>query len=146
MKRDISIEFFDTDHFDLSELTYVIIGARENENWIFVRNKDRQSWELPAGHIEKGESADEAASRELYEETGVRDATLVAIHDYSVTIEGLTRRGRIYYARILSRGALPDSEIAEIVLVEKSPKPATYPYAHWKFIDVLESYIQDLSL
>ncbi len=135
------IEFFPPNILSLSELTYVIIGAREEDKWIFVRNKERQSWELPAGHIEKGESANEAAARELYEETGTLDAAIEAIHDYSVTIDGLTRYGRIYFAQIVSRGSIPDFEIAEILLAEKSPEPATYPYAHWKFINVLETYV-----
>lgn len=138
------IEFFPPNILSVSELTYVIIGAREDDKWIFVRNKDRQSWELPAGHIEQGESADEAALRELYEETGTLDATMEAIHDYAVTMDGFTRYGRIFYAGIKDRGNLPDSEIAEIQLAEKSPEPATYPYAHWKFIDVLETYVLSL--
>jgi len=141
MNSEISIEFFTPDLFDLSDLTYVIIGARENDKWIFVRHRDRKSWELPAGHIEKGETADDAALRELYEETGVKEASIQAIHDYSVTIDGHTRYGRIFCAEVVIRESLPKSEIAEITLAENSPEPATYPYAHWKFIDMLEIYI-----
>ncbi len=126
---------------ELLDLTYVIIGAREQDKWIFVRHKERNSWELPAGHIEKEESSVDAAVRELYEETGTTKADMTAIHDYSVNIEGSTRYGRIYYAEVIQREKLPETEIAEILLSERSPASATYPYAHWKFIDVLESYI-----
>jgi len=56
-----------------SQLTYVVMGARYRDEWIFVRHKERVSWEMPAGHIEPGETADQAAERELLEEAGMSD-------------------------------------------------------------------------
>ncbi len=141
MTDEVSIKFYPPETLKLSQLTYVIIGAREDEKWIFVRNKERNTWELPAGHIEKEESALEAAKRELYEETGTQKADISVIQDYSVTIKGNTRYGRIFIAKVKYRDSLPDTEIAEIVLSRKSPEPVTYPYAHWRFIDVLEKYL-----
>ena len=47
---------------DESRLTYVVIAAREKEMWVFVRHRDRSTWEMPAGHIEKNESADRLPS------------------------------------------------------------------------------------
>lgn len=38
--------------------------------WLMVLNKKR-GWELPGGEIKDGEKIDEAALRELYEETGL---------------------------------------------------------------------------
>lgn len=124
-----------------SELIYVIIGTRENGKWIFVRHRERNTWELPAGHIEPGEAAAEAARRELYEETGVSKADLRAIYDYTVSLNGSTRSGRIFFARVLERDALPGSEIGEIRVSANSPEPATYPEVHWKFIQILEEFI-----
>lgn len=39
---------------------------------------DKYIWQLPQGSIDKGERAQDAAFRELWEETGVRSATLLA--------------------------------------------------------------------
>jgi len=44
--------------------------VEENDCWLMVLNKKR-GWELPGGKIEEGEKIDEAALRELYEETGL---------------------------------------------------------------------------
>jgi len=40
---------------------------------ILVVNQRGTSWSLPKGHIDRGEDALEAAKREIYEESGVRD-------------------------------------------------------------------------
>jgi 8-oxo-dGTP diphosphatase len=123
----------------LPELTYVVVGARENGKWIFVRHRDRNTWELPAGHIDKNESADEAACRELYEETGTVKADMSVLKDYSVTIKGETKFGRIYLAYVRERGPKPDSEITEIKISKDTPLPATYPTAHKRFLELLEA-------
>ena len=41
-----------------------------DDSWIMVKNKSR-GWELPGGHLSRGEIPEEAALRELYEETGI---------------------------------------------------------------------------
>jgi len=109
------------------DLTYVIIGARYGEEWIFVRHRERQSWELPAGHIEAGEEPDSAAERELHEETGAKDASLRVISDYLVRDGSRQAYGRLYLAEVHTLGELPDHEIEEIQLSRKLPQHLTYP-------------------
>ncbi len=44
---------------------------------VLVTNQGGRSWSLPKGHIDDGESAREAAAREIWEETGVRELVFV---------------------------------------------------------------------
>ncbi|MBI2140613.1 NUDIX hydrolase [Candidatus Woesearchaeota archaeon] len=39
---------------------------------VLVVNQNGNSWSLPKGHIEKGETALEAAKREIFEESGIK--------------------------------------------------------------------------
>lgn len=52
-----------------------------NNGLVFLGNRIRfrNAWQFPQGGIEKGETIEEAARRELFEETGIRTVTLVAL-------------------------------------------------------------------
>ncbi len=105
----------------------MVIGAVESGRWLFVRHKDRTTWEMPAGHIEPGEPADRAAVRELFEETGTTRSALDHLCDYEVELAGRKEYGRLYKAEILEREDLPEHEIAEVKLTGELPENLTYP-------------------
>ena len=44
---------------------------------VLVVSQRGTSWSLPKGHIDRGEDALEAAKREIYEESGIRDLELI---------------------------------------------------------------------
>jgi 8-oxo-dGTP diphosphatase len=109
-------------------LTYSVIGARYSGEWIHVRHHLRTSTEIPGGHIEEGETADEAASRELMEETGAIDFSIHPVATYSVTKNGMTGWGKLYFAEVNKIGPIPDtSEIAEVVMADHLLVPNTHP-------------------
>lgn len=124
----MKIKFYPVEEKRNPKLKYAIIGARLLfKDWIFVRHKERDTWELPAGHIEPNEKPSEAAKRELYEETGAVCYTILPLFDYSVKIGMDKRYGRVYFAELEDIGDLPDFEIAEVSFHKKLPKKLTYP-------------------
>jgi len=137
------VKFYDTDYNPDSKLTYSVISAVFDRNWIFVRHQDRNTWEIAGGHIEDGESADDAAGRELKEETGARKFSISCIATYSVTKDNETGWGRLYFARVEEIGPIPDkSEIAEIKLSCYLPVNLTHPDIQPDLFRKTEEYLR----
>ncbi|RUT73622.1 NUDIX hydrolase [Ancylomarina longa] len=125
--RKAVVRFMDPLSIAEKNLKYSIVCSRYQDNWIFVRNHTRKTWEMPAGHIETNETALQAAKRELYEETGAISFNLRTICDYTCDWKGETNYGRIYFANVVQLGELPPFEIAEIRLFKNLPENLTYP-------------------
>ena len=122
------VNFYDCLFEPDAGLTYSVISAKFNNKWIFVRHHKRTTWEISGGHIEKGETSDEAAGRELAEETGAIRFNLKCIATYSVRKNGETGYGRLYFAEVFELGPIPDiSEISEITLSDDLPGNLTHP-------------------
>ena len=51
---------------------YAVIIAKHEGKLLWCRDKDRDTWEVPGGHIEPGETEKSAALREVLEETGAQ--------------------------------------------------------------------------
>jgi 8-oxo-dGTP diphosphatase len=119
----VSILSETTDNFDFQ---YAVVASRFQNQWIFVRHRERNTWEIPGGHIEPGETSDQAASRELMEETGAIDFTIHPVAAYAVEKDEKTTYGWLYFAEVHKLGKLPDSEIAEIMLLKHLPGKLTY--------------------
>lgn len=109
-------------------LRFAVIAARYREKWVFCRHKERNTWEIPGGHREPGETIEAAALRELCEETGALDAQLQRISVYGVTRDGETTYGALFFAEVTELGALrKDVEIGEVRLFDRLPDDLTYP-------------------
>ena len=57
-----------------------VVAARYKDKWVFCRHKERDTWDMPGGHREQGETIDEAAKRELWEETGITKEQIELFH------------------------------------------------------------------
>ena len=70
----LEVRFYDK--IEDSQLDFAVIIARTGEKWVFCKHKERDTYEVPGGHREAGETIEEAANRELKEETGVVDLNM----------------------------------------------------------------------
>ena len=95
-------------------------------------------WDYPKGHVEKGESDRDAAVRELQEETGITDATVV--EDFRDEIQyffrdktrGLIRKTVVFFlAQTHAHEVTVSHEHkgAEFLAYEEALKRVTYPTA-----------------
>ena len=138
------VKFYDPLFEPDKMLTYSVISAKFKNKWIFVRHHHRSTFEIAGGHIEKGETAFEAAGRELMEETGAEKFNINCVATYSVRKDGETGYGRLYLAEVFKLGPIPDiSEIAEVVLLDHLPinltHPDVQPHLFYKTIEYMKS-------
>ena len=121
------VKFYDS--IDDKLIKYAVIISRSKGKWVFCKHKDRITLEVPGGHREQGETADEAAERELVEETGAIDFTITPICVYSVvnTDKSEESYGMLYYAEINTFAPELHSEIEYICLTDELPDNWTYP-------------------
>lgn len=102
------------------------------KNWaiLFVRVKWKDTWELPGGHREKGETILECAERELVEETGFKEPDLSFLASWKL-IENISKKehfGHTYICNDFTVGIRPDSEIEEINWFDDYPLNSSYPF------------------
>lgn len=116
----------------------VIVGV---DGRIVVVKQHSNSWSLPKGGVEEGESTLEAARREIFEETGITDLSLVeelGTYDrYSIGRDGTGEnhnlaigRRTFFLFKTAERAFVPtDGEITEArwVTVDEALKLLTHP-------------------
>ena len=112
---------------DLPSYKYTVICANYGGKWVLSKHKKRNTWETQGGHIEDGETPLEAAKRELFEESGIRDAEVYPVCDYWGFNPYRCSNGMVFLAVVHSIGQLPESEMQEIGLFDKLPENLTYP-------------------
>lgn len=127
----MEVKFYDD--VDDSLLKFAVIISKSNGKWVFCKHKERDTYEVPGGHREKGETIEVTAERELREETGAKEFTINPVCVYSVTGKnrvnetGEETYGMLYFADIKSFDAEIHSEMEKVVLFEDLPKEWTYP-------------------
>lgn len=111
----------------IPECTFVVILSRYENGWLFSRHKDRSTYETQGGHIEPGETAEAAARRELWEESGAHAQTLVPLCGYWADRGMGPKYGMLFLAEIDRLDSLPQSEMAEVRWFAGLPNHLTYP-------------------
>lgn len=123
----IKVNFHDLNTVEDAKLQFAVIMAKYEEKWIFVRHKERLTWEIPGGHRERNEDINFTASRELMEETGAQEFKIIPVCIYSVNRDEIESFGQLFYSEVESLDELSNSEIDEIRLFDTIPQDLTYP-------------------
>ena len=117
------IKLYDLGYCKDNELTRVVCVCKYKDNYVFSYNKKREGWEIPCGHIEEGETWEEAAKREMYEETGATEIEVTPVCVYKISTYGL-----LCYCEIKKLEKLPEEyEMSEIMLSDELPDNLTFP-------------------
>ncbi len=111
----------------LERYKYTVICTNYQGKWILSKHRRRSTWETQGGHIEDGETPLECAKRELFEESGIRDADIYPVCDYWGFNAQACSNGMVFLAVVHSLGELPESEMKEIRLFDTLPANLTYP-------------------
>ncbi len=130
----LEVKLYDLGYCDEKEYTRVVCVSRYKGKYVFCYNKKRKGWEIPGGHIEEGETWQEAAKREMYEETGATKIKLTPVCVYKISSFAL-----LSFCEILEMGNLPkDYEMSEIMLSEELPQDLTYPDSYKLYFDTVK--------
>ena len=110
----------------LKKYKYAVTLSFYHGKLLLSRHKDRNTWETQGGHIEDGETPEQAAVRELQEESGAILFTIHPVCDYAAG-EGALANGMMFAAIIEELGPMPENEMAEVGLFDMLPEHLTYP-------------------
>lgn len=135
----IQVKFYEKVSDEL--LKFAVIISKTNGKWVFCKHKERNTYEVPGGCRELGETIIDTAKRELTEETGAVEFEIKPVCVYSV--KGKTRVnengedesfGMLFVADIFSFGQI-NSEIEKIIITDTLIEDWTYPLIQPKLIE-----------
>ena len=126
--------FYEQEEIEDELLAFAVIIARTEGRWVFCKHRERETYEVPGGHREKGETILETARRELREETGAIDFHIKPVCVYSVKGKTAVNKreedesfGMLFVADIFSFEKELHSEIERIVISAELTSNWTYP-------------------
>ncbi|MCH5720721.1 NUDIX domain-containing protein [Niabella hibiscisoli] len=109
----------------------------------------RGAWDLPKGHLDKGETIEECAVREVQEETGLKNVELgrfltTTFHSYEQGTHHIMKESHWYLMKSsLDEKLVPqtDEDIDEIEWVQEGQLDQYLPQAYPSIRDVVQKYL-----
>lgn len=140
IRKDLQCRIFPLGYLERYE--YTVICTAYQGKWILSKHKKRNTWETQGGHIEDGETPLECARRELFEESGIKDADIYPVCDYWGFNSQACSNGMVFLAVAHSLGELPESEMKETKLFDTLPAELTYPQTSPKLYAEAENVLK----
>src|SRR6056300_550024 len=69
------INLYDLKKKYLDEIIYIVKKKNINDETLFIYRRNK--WDLPKGKMDKGETIDQTALREVKEETGIKNLSII---------------------------------------------------------------------
>jgi len=130
------IKIFDLGYCEEKKYTRVVCVCKYKDKFVFSYNK-KNGWEIPGGYIEQGETWQDAAKREMYEETGATKIKLEPVCVYKIRTFAL-----LCYCEILELEELSQEyEMSKIMLSDGLPDNLTFPEAFKLYFDIIKKYL-----
>ncbi|WP_080844339.1 RNA deprotection pyrophosphohydrolase [Cytobacillus gottheilii] len=85
--------------------SHVLVITIYNNQWLLTKHKER-GLEFPGGKAEKGETIEEAAVREVWEETGGRIENLIFLGEYELNLNGTSYVKAVFFAELADLSVL----------------------------------------
>jgi 8-oxo-dGTP diphosphatase len=107
----------------LEKFAYVV--AFRGDKFVMVRHRDR-AWEMPGGRLNKGETHEQAAVREFFEETGM---TVEIVGEMRAEKPG----GKVFVGLVREKLADPTEwNIAEVKEFSELPADLSFPLMEYE--------------
>jgi 8-oxo-dGTP diphosphatase len=81
------------------KIEHILVICKYKHQWVLTAHKLR-GWEFPGGKVEQNETLEEAAIREVWEETGALLKTLTPIAEYKVLGDDDIFIKKVFYGQV----------------------------------------------